>query len=221
MKTVPGSAGASHVAMAAGPGGRLWLAWDTPSDDIGAVRTSTTGLKFGAVRNVSTPGSSTVYGVNIEGSSGTANIVFNDSTRIRHTQVIPGLTLKASPSKWNGDKAVEVKFKVADAGQGVAGAKVKILGQKCTTAGNGVCKIDLPKLAEGKYKAKATPRRLRPRQGQAQGHLTRTTDLPSARRSSMSSSARPKSSRLYVAPIGGSSDPDSISGSRAAHCSCM
>jgi hypothetical protein len=97
-----------------------------------------------------------VYGVNIEGSSGTADIVFNDATRIWHTQVIAGLTLKASPGKWYGDKAVEVKFKVTDAGQAIAGAKVKILGEKCTTADNGVCKIDLPKLAKGKYKAKAT-----------------------------------------------------------------
>ncbi len=156
VKTVPGSEGASHVAMAAGPGGRLWLAWDTPSDDTRAVRTSTNGLKFGAVRDVSTPGSSTVYGVNIEGSSGTGDIVFNDATRIWHTQVIPGLTLKASPGKWNGDKEVEVKLKVTDAGQAVSGAKVKALGQKCTAAGNGVCKIDFPKLGKGTYKAKAT-----------------------------------------------------------------
>jgi hypothetical protein len=156
VKTVPGSEGASHVAMGAGPGGRLWLAWDTPSDDIRAVRTSTSGLKFGAVRDVSTPGSSTVYGVNIEGSSGTADIVFNDATRIWHTQVIPGLTLKASPSKWNGDKAVEVKFKVTDAGQAIAGAKVKALGETCTTAANGVCKIDFPKLGKGSYQVKAT-----------------------------------------------------------------
>ena len=156
MKTVPGSEGASHVAMGTGPGGRLWIAWDTPSDDIRAVRTSTSGLKFGAVRDVATPGSSTVYGVTIEGSLGTGDIVFNDATRIRHTQVIPGLTLKASPTQWNGDKAVEVKFKVTDAGLAIAGAKVKILGEKCTTADNGVCKIDLPKLAKGKYKVKAT-----------------------------------------------------------------
>ena len=156
VKTVPGSEGASHVALAGGPGGRLWLAWDTESDDIRAVRTSPSGLKFGAVRDVATPGSSTVYGVNIEGSSGTADVVFNDATRIWHTQVIPGLTLKSTPSKWNGDKAVEVKFKVTDAGEGVAGAKVKALGEKCTTAANGVCKIDFPKLGKGSHKVKAT-----------------------------------------------------------------
>jgi hypothetical protein len=156
VKTVPGSEGASHVAMGTGPGGRLWLAWDTPSDDIRAVRTSTSGLKFGAVRDVATPGSSTVYGVNIEGSSGTGDIVFNDATRIWHTQVIPGLTLKTSPSKWNGDKAVEVKFKVTDAGRAIAGAKVKALGEKCTTSANGVCTIDFPKLGKGSYQVKAT-----------------------------------------------------------------
>ena len=50
---------------------------------------------------------------------------------------------------------------------------------------------------------------------------TRTTDLPSVRRSSMSTSARPKSSKAYVAPIGGLIAPDSIIGSSASHCSCM
>ena len=49
-----------------------------------------------------------------------------------------------------------MKFKVTDAGQAVSGAKVKALGQKCTTAGNGVCKIDFPKLGKGTYKVKAT-----------------------------------------------------------------
>ena len=46
-----------------------------------------------------------------------------------------------------------------------------------------------------------------------------TTDLPRVVRSSMSWSAWPNSSRAYVAPIGGSITPDSISGSSAAHCS--
>jgi len=156
VQVVPDSAGASHVALAAGPGGRLWLAWDTPDDNVRTVRTSPDGKTFGAVQEASTPGSSTVYGVNIEGSVGTGDIVFNDGSKIWHTQVLPGLTVEATPGKWNGDKSVEVKFKVTDAGDGVAGAKVKILGEKCTTAGNGVCKIDLPKLAPGKYKAKAT-----------------------------------------------------------------
>ena len=52
-------------------------------------------------------------------------------------------------------------------------------------------------------------------------HRTRTTDLPRVRRSSMSASARPKSSSSYVAPIGGLMTPASIIGTSSAHCCCM
>src|SRR5690606_24593730 len=50
---------------------------------------------------------------------------------------------------------------------------------------------------------------------------TWTTSLPSARRASKSSSACPKPSRAYVAPIGGSMTPASIIGTRSAHWECM
>ena len=50
---------------------------------------------------------------------------------------------------------------------------------------------------------------------------TRSTDLPSVRRSSMSTSACPISVRSYVAPIGGRMAPEVIRGSRASHCSPM
>ena len=53
------------------------------------------------------------------------------------------------------------------------------------------------------------------------GHRTRTTDLPRVRRSSMSRSALPKSSRSYVVPIGGLTKPASIIGTSSAHCCCM
>ena len=90
VKTVPGSEGASHVAMAAGPGGRLWLAWDT---DVRRHPRRPHQHQRPEVRRRPRrrhPGSSTVYGVNIEGSSGTADIVFNDATRIWHTAGHPG-----------------------------------------------------------------------------------------------------------------------------------
>jgi hypothetical protein len=156
VKLVPESKDASHVAMSAGPAGRLWLAWDSPTEDIRAVRTGTSGLAFGAVQQLNTKGSPTVYNLNIEGSAGRGDVLFNDSTRIWHQQVYAGLTLKADPSGWNGDKSVEVKFKVTDAGLAVEGAKVKALGMKCTTESNGVCKLTFPKMGKDKFTAKAT-----------------------------------------------------------------
>ena len=54
------------------------------------------------------------------------------------------------------------------------------------------------------------------------GHArTRTTDFPRTRRSSRSRSAEPKSSKAYVAPIGGRITPLSIIGTRSSHCSSM
>ncbi len=83
-------------------------------------------------------------------------------------------------------------------------------------------------------------RRARPRAGRRRGHppaapdrlspvaratgagqRTRTTPLPRVRRSSMSTSARPKSSRSYDAPTGGRIVPASIIGTSSAHCCSM
>lgn len=155
VKIVPGSKGASNVAMSIGPAGRLWLAWDGESDNIHAVRTSPKGLSFGAVQDLNTPGSSIVYGLNIEGSSGHGDIVFNDSTRIWHQQVFAGLTVKADPSSWNGDKSVKVEFKVTDAGDPVKDAVVKAKGEKCETNNKGVCSITFSKMGQDKFNAVA------------------------------------------------------------------
>ena len=73
--------GADTVALSVGPAGRLWLAWDDASDDIRAVRTDPKGLTFGAVQLLKTPGDASVYHVNIEGSAGHGDVVFNDCSR--------------------------------------------------------------------------------------------------------------------------------------------
>ena len=73
------------------------------------------------------------------------------------------------------------------------GAKVKARGLKCTTNKKGKCTLHFPKLKHGKFNALATRKELRRRQRPAHrelaGHRTRTTDLPSVLRWSMSTSA--------------------------------
>ena len=113
------------------------------------------GLTFGAVQLLKTPGDASVYHVNIEGSAGHGDVIFNDGYRILHQQVFAGLSVKADPGKWNGDKSVKVSFKVTDAGDAVKGAVVKAKGEKCKTDASGKCSITFAKLNAGKFDAVA------------------------------------------------------------------
>jgi hypothetical protein len=155
-RAVPGSKDAGSLALSNGAGGRLWLAFDDEKNDIKVVRTDPSATKFGAVQNVEPPKGSSVYAVAIDGGTGRGDVVFNDGTRIWHQQVFAGLTLKAGPKKWNGDKQVAVTFKVTDAGAAIQGAKVKAKGLKCTTNKKGRCTLHFPKLKKGKFDALAT-----------------------------------------------------------------
>jgi hypothetical protein len=153
---VPQSQGATHVAISPAPSGRLWIAFEDEDDNLHAVRTNAKATKFGAVRTLKQPKSAdSVYKIGIEGTRARADLLFNDGTRIWHQQLFAGLSLTADPDGWNGDKSVEVKFKVTDAGAAVEGAKVKALGMKCTTASNGTCKLTFPKMGKDKIKVTA------------------------------------------------------------------
>ena len=156
VRKVPGSKGATHLAMSTAPGGRLWLAFRDEKLGVRVVRTNPSATKFGAVQKVKSPKGATVYQVGIDGSTGRGDLIINDSTRIWHTQVLAGLTVKPSPQKWNGDNKVAVTFKVTDAGAAIQGAKVKAKGLKCTTSKKGKCTLHFPKLKQGKFDALAT-----------------------------------------------------------------
>jgi hypothetical protein len=157
---LPGSKDASHVSISPAPSGRLWIAFDDTSDNLHAVRTNTTAKEFGAVRTIQRPQQGDdSYHIWIEGTRARADLLYNDGDDIWHQQIFAGLTLKASPGKWNGDKSVEVEFKVTDAGDGVQGAKVKAKwdGNKlsCKTEANGKCTITFPKMGKNKIKVTA------------------------------------------------------------------
>jgi hypothetical protein len=145
-KLVKKTKGADNVAMSAGPGGRLWLAFDDGDDNVGVVHTNPAGTKFGALQRIKTPKNSTVYGVNIEGSGGRGDVIFNNGSAILHQQVLYGLSVKASPKKIKAGQVGKVTFKVTDAGEAVKGAKVKAKGLACTTDKKGTCSITFPRL---------------------------------------------------------------------------
>lgn len=160
-KKLKGSKGARHVALSAGPGGRLWLAYER-DDKIRAVHTNAKANAFGATRTIKTPKGSSAYKVGIEGSAGKADVVFNNGSAILHQQVIYGLTVKAKPSKLKAGKPGKVTFTVTDAGARVKGAKVKARGKTCKTNKQGKCTITFPARPAGAFKARATKKHYAP-----------------------------------------------------------
>jgi hypothetical protein len=160
-KVVPGSRNTNNarVALAAAPKGRLALAWyDLTKNVIHSVRTNTSATSFGVVRTIKPPAhTSAVNDIQVQGSSGRLDVLITDllSTgpiELFHTQILPGLSLKAAPKTFSHKKAATVTFTVGDAGQPVAGAKVSCLGKKGTTSTAGKVKLHFGKgTAVGKH----------------------------------------------------------------------
>lgn len=157
-RTVPGSRYASDIALAPGPGGRLWVAWANNVPKIQALRTGQSGLSMGPVRQVGIPaGRDAIYSVAVDGASGRGNVVINVGDAFWHTQVIPGLTLQAAPTRWAHGRSKRVTFTVTDAGDKVAGARVAVGSRRCSTAANGRCAITFPaSTRKGSLQARAT-----------------------------------------------------------------
>ena len=92
----------------------------------------------------------------IEGSTGRADVVFNNGTQILHTQALYGLSVKANPGSVKAGKASAVTFTVTDAGDPVKGAKVKAKGKTCKTDKKGKCTLHFPGLPAGGFDVLAT-----------------------------------------------------------------
>lgn len=159
--TIPGTKGLRRVALSSGPAGRVWAAW-YGGTTVFASRSNTKVTKFGPPQKLGTPPqTSFVYKLAIEGSLGRGDVLVNAGStggvfNVWHTQVLPGLTLSASPMKWDGDASKVVTFTVTDAGQAVGNATVKVGAKTCTTGSGGTCKLSFPKLGPQKLTAIAT-----------------------------------------------------------------
>ncbi len=143
------------VSIAAAPSGRLWVFWKK-SGTVFARRSNKAATKFGATRKIKAPGgnATTIFGLTGEGSRGPLDLLAlldppSGGVANFHQRILPGLTLKAK-QKANGKTA----FKVTDAGQPVAGAKVKVKGDGSKTTGKSG--TVLFSLSPGKHKAKAS-----------------------------------------------------------------
>lgn len=155
---VPATLYADHLAASPGPSGRIWLAWSDNIPNVHAVRTNKAGTKLGAGRLVGMPPDKTaVYSLAIDGTVGLGDVVINVGDDFWHTQVAPGLTLKAKPGKWKHGRSTKVTFTVSDAGDKVPGATVKAGSKKCKTTSRGTCAITFSKKTKaGQLVAKAS-----------------------------------------------------------------
>jgi hypothetical protein len=163
--TVPGSTTqhAAHVAIAAAPGGHLWVLWyDTSQNKIHVIRSNAAVTKFGPGQTIAAPPStSELDGLQAEGSQGPLDVVAlvlqttaGATPSYWDIQLLPKLTLTGSPATVAPGKAVT--FTVTDVGDPVAGATVTFLGKNATTNSSGVATITVPTgTAAGSYKATA------------------------------------------------------------------
>lgn len=81
------SAGARDIAIATGPGGRLWIAWTT-YDAVKVVHTGATGVHFSAVRTLKPPRAAPdLYGITIAGTNRSVDLVINNGSALFHRRV--------------------------------------------------------------------------------------------------------------------------------------
>lgn len=139
-----GSPDVEDVNVAPGPEGRLWVMWHDgqSSRTLFVRRTNKAASRFGPIVRVKPPGGTTsIWKVKGEGSLGALDLLASVSTgkalATWHTQVRPPLSLSAKRTK------TTVTFRVTDAGDPVAGAKVNVAGKTLTTNANGVATTKL------------------------------------------------------------------------------
>jgi hypothetical protein len=163
---VPGSKNttSARVALTAAPKGRLAVTWFNSVNGksvIHSVRTNTAANSFGALGTIKLPAHTTsVTDLQTQDSSGRQDVLINAQVQVGtkfpiellQTQILPGLTLKASPGTFSHKHSATVTFTVLDAGQPVAGAKVACLGKSAITSNTGEAKLHFSKgTAPGKH----------------------------------------------------------------------
>jgi hypothetical protein len=141
--------GVSHAepAIAAAPDGRIWLAWLRPNPSGGrtivARRSNRAGTVLGAAVTRTAPSGNALGTINLSAQSGRVDVLGIMSTvtnekSVRHTQMLPGLTLQRSGgARQRPGRRYAVTFSVLDAGDPVAGARVRAGGRFAATAANG------------------------------------------------------------------------------------
>lgn len=158
--TVPKSSGAYAIALSAGPTGRLWVAWYNESTNrVSVVRTDRSDTSFGKVTTIPTACfEHGLLGLS-SGSLGRVDIALqcvDQKLQIEELYTQSKVALHVHLSKKRVRAGTKVMVKVSDAGDAVAGAKVRLGKQVGRTNAKGKAKITVPKqLGAGTYRVKA------------------------------------------------------------------
>jgi hypothetical protein len=144
------------VGVAATPTGRLWIFWSARSSSgtpiVYARRSDSHAGSWGTTVAVKPPaGASTSWNLVGNGQAGPLDLVGSFSVGSGnaiaswHTQVLPGLSLSATPGRLHlrSTRAEKVTFSVSDAGAAVSGARVAVGRAHATTNGKGKVTLDL------------------------------------------------------------------------------
>jgi hypothetical protein len=145
--------GHSTPVLAAAPDGRVWVAWlerRPGAATIAARRSNRLGTEWGEPVRTRAPGRWLLEALNISAQAtkldvlGLMQTVTNDGS-IQHTQLLPGLTLTRAATT-RGTAGVTIRFRVSDAGDPVAGARVTLSGGRGTavTGANGIAAFTDP-----------------------------------------------------------------------------
>jgi hypothetical protein len=139
--------GNTTVTLAGDGTGRLWIAWTATvgsSPHVFVRRSNRSSRIFGAVVDAGRArNASSIYRLDASATRSALDLFANTSigvsstTSTWYTRVLPGLTLLASPARLHRGKPTKVTFRVLDAGDPVAGARVKAGGAVGTTNAKG------------------------------------------------------------------------------------
>ncbi len=157
VHVVPKSGAGFRLDLATDANGRLWVTWIRDSTDLWATHTSHRGWTFGPVQALTNPPNEIgPRFIQVDAQPSRADLVMTTASGVYHSQVLPGLTLKATPSRWRADRRQRVTFKVTDAGEAVSGATVRAAGERCRTTASGRCTVTIGPRRPGSVMAKAT-----------------------------------------------------------------
>jgi hypothetical protein len=164
--TVPGTKLAIGLAMSTGPDGRLWLAWYNETQNrVVLIRTNKADTRFGPPRSFPVPcfQDGNTHLDLTSGNSGRVDVGLEclstkqTKATVFETQSEATLSLSSNHGQITNTHANKVTFTVTDAGDPVAGAKVKIAGKTLTTGKNGKATATFAKGAKpGTYTAIAS-----------------------------------------------------------------
>ncbi len=155
--TIPGTKLAVGLTMSAGPDGRLWLAWYNETQNrVITMRTNKADTRFGPAHSFALPPKCIQDGNThlalTSGNSGRVDLglscLTGHSAIASVTQSEATLSVSANHGKITNTHANKVTFTVTDAGDPVAGAKVKVAGKTATTGKNGKVTVTFNKGAK-------------------------------------------------------------------------